>query len=404
MSLDVLGLLGDLREITATPGRGCTRVAYTALEDQAHDLVWTRFAGRGFRRVTDGAGNMFVLPEWLAAAAEPPEVVLVGSHLDTVIEGGWLDGALGVAAAAHVLDELAGKRRRIALVVFRDEEGVRFGAGLFGSRVFAGLCGEADLDLADGEGVRLRDVVPDPAACLGYEPPVRPTAYLECHIEQGLRLIERGRRVAVVTGMVGIRRLELRGAGAANHAGTTEMHRRVDALLPVAAVVARLPELVDDIPDAVITCGRIGARPGAANIIPGDASALVEIRAADGATIDRIEQRFRQLVGTIQPPTPRTRRAELTLTPVADIAPAPMDERLATLLAQVCSRRGLPFERLSSMAGHDAQHVAHVCPAGMLFIPSLGGISHSPDESSTEEDILLAAELMTAWAGDAGPA
>ena len=404
MTLDVLALLVELRALTASPGRGCTRLAYTPRESQAHDLVWGRFAQRGYARVSDPAGNMFVLPESVARDASTTPVVLVGSHLDTVIEGGWLDGALGVAIGAQVVDALGPAGHRVGLVVFRDEEGVRFRTGLFGSKVFAGLCGEADLAVTDAEGARLAGLVPDAAGCVRYQRPVRPAAYLECHIEQGVRLIERGRRAAVVTGMVGIRRLELVGTGAANHAGTTEMHRRVDALLPVAAAVARLPTLVEDLPEAVITCGRIGVQPGAANIVPGEARALVEIRAPDTASIDLVERRLRALVRGLRPPTPSSRPAEVRIEPVVEIPPAPTDPGLRALLADVMRAHGLPVEELPSMAGHDAQHVARICPAGMLFIPSIGGVSHHPAEDSHPDDIGLAAQLMTAWAERAAAA
>jgi hydantoinase/carbamoylase family amidase len=348
--------------------------------------------------VRDAAGNMFIVPAAIERDAAQAPVLLLGSHLDTVAEGGWLDGALGVAAAAHVVERLGRSGRRVGLVVFRDEEGVRFRKGLFGSKVFAGLCAADDLSAADADGVRVRDVVPDAAGCLDYRRPVRPAAYLECHIEQGVRLIERGRRVAVVTGIVGIRRFEMIGSGAANHAGTTEMTRRVDALVPVAAAVARLPELVSDLENAVITCGRITARPGAANVVPGEAVALVEFRAGDQATLDLIERRLRELIGAGRPPSPRFTMAPVRFEPVSDIAPVAMDPQLNDVLLEVCQARGLPLERLPSMAGHDAQHVARVCPAAMLFIPSIGGISHSPAEDSAPEDIELAAELMLAWA------
>ncbi|HXV85090.1 MAG TPA: M28 family peptidase, partial [Gemmatimonadales bacterium] len=185
MSLDVLQLLSDLRALTDTPGHGCTRLAYTPLECSAHDLVWDRFAGKGFTRLGDAAGNMLVVPTEVADRVDQP-LVLVGSHLDTVIQGGWLDGALGVAVGAHAVDALAPTGLRVGLVVFRDEEGVRFRTGLFGSRVFAGLCTEADLDAVDAQGLCLRDVVPDPAGCVRYRRPVLPAAYLECHIEQGM--------------------------------------------------------------------------------------------------------------------------------------------------------------------------------------------------------------------------
>jgi N-carbamoyl-L-amino-acid hydrolase len=327
-------------------------------------------------------------------------VVLVGSHVDTVIEGGWLDGALGVAAGVQVVHEAAatGGGRPVGLVVFRDEEGVRFRTGLFGSKVFAGLCTEADLAKTDEQGVRVRDVVPDPDGCLAYRPPVTPTAYLECHIEQGMRLIESQRRVGVVTGIVGIRRLEVTAEGAANHAGTTEMHRRLDALIPIATLVARLPSLVQGRADSVATCGRIAAHPGAANIVPGTASAMVELRAPDADALAALTSGLEHLMGSLTPPTPDTRMAPLRLRPINDVAPTSTDPALREQLEAILTQRRLPFDRLYSMAGHDAQHAARVCPAGMFFIPSLGGISHSPDEDSREEDIVLAGELLLAWA------
>ncbi|HXV85312.1 MAG TPA: M20/M25/M40 family metallo-hydrolase, partial [Gemmatimonadales bacterium] len=172
----------------------------------------------------------------------------------------------------------------------------------------------------------------------------------------------------------------------------------VDALVPVASLVGRLPTLVEDLADAVITCGRINALPGAPNIVPGEARALVEIRAPQSATIDLIERRLRDLVAGYTPAAARSPVAGLRLEPVVDIVPAPTDAGLRGLLAEAMRVEGLPWEELPSMAGHDAQHVARVCPAGMLFIPSLGGVSHHPAEDSPPEDILLAARLMTAWA------
>lgn len=390
-------LLQDIEAITSTPGRGCTRLAYTHHEDAAHELVWERLERPGLLRLRDAAGNLFVVP---ARATRGEPVVLVGSHLDTVIEGGRLDGALGVAVAAQVVDGLFERPEGVpvGLVVFRDEEGVRFRTGLFGSKVFAGLCGERDLDASDADGIRVRDVVPDPAGCLAYHPPVKAVAYLECHIEQGIRLVEQKRRVGIVTGMVGIRRVELVGEGVANHAGTTEMHRRVDALVPVAAAVARLPTLVQGLADTVITCGHITAEPGAPNIVPGTARALIEIRAPDAATLDEVQRRLRTMVGEIAPPTPTTRAATLTLRSVTEVEPTETDASLDQMLADVLQEQGIAFERLHSMAGHDAQHAARVCKSGMFFIPSVDGISHSPREQSREEDVALAGELMLAWA------
>lgn len=396
----MLDVLNDLRAVTATPGRGCTRLAFTHFEDQAHDYVWDHLRRiSGLSRVEDAAGNTFIVPT--NALQTPSPIVLVGSHLDTVIEGGWLDGALGVATGIHVIEQRARAGQAdpgLGLVIFRDEEGVRFNTGLFGSKTFSGKCTSDDLEVRDGDGVRVRDVVPDPKGCCDYTPPVSPAAFLECHIEQGERLIACGSRVGVVSAIVGIRRFELVGIGMANHAGTTDMKRRVDALVPVAEVVSRCPELVAGAADAVVTCGRLHVEPGAPNIVPGRASAIVEFRGLDEPTLDVIETRLHALVASVPPAVSGGRRAELRLERVATVAPTTTDDGLNRLMVEILERRGLPFEIMASMAGHDTQQAARRCRASMFFIPSIGGISHNPSEDSPAEDIIGAGELMAAWA------
>lgn len=398
--IELLDVLRGLRGITATPGRGCTRIAYTHLEDQAHDYVWEQLRTvPGLARLEDAAGNTFIVPAQSVGTDTP--VLLVGSHLDTVVEGGWLDGALGVAAGAHVLQQMAGAEgahQRLGLVVFRDEEGVRFDTGLFGSSVFAGRCETADLDVADREGIRVRDVVPNPDGCCAYEPPVHPAAFLECHIEQGGRLVASGTRIGVVTGIVGIRRFELVATGMANHAGTTEMTRRVDALVPVAEAISRLPSLVEDLEPAVVTCGRVDVEPGAPNIVPGTVRAILEIRAGDAATLDILEGRLRALVADLHPAALATDMAQLTVRPVVSVMPTPTDATVVKHLADTLNTRGVAWESLPSMAGHDTQNAVSRCPAAMFFIPSIDGVSHNPAEDSAEDDIRLAGDVMLEWA------
>ncbi len=396
----MLDLLRGLRSITATPRRGCTRLAYTPFEDQAHDYVWERLCSiSGLQRIDDAAGNTFIVPP--SAVEDGSPIVLMGSHLDTVIEGGWLDGSLGVAAAVHVVESRARgghADHHLGLVIFRDEEGVRFSTGLFGSKVLAGECTTIDLDVSDSGGTSVREVVPDPDGCFSYRPPVNAAAFLECHIEQGERLIESGTRIGVVSGIVGIRRFELEAIGMANHAGTTDMRRRTDALVPVADIVARCPNIVDDLDDAVITCGRLTVDPGAPNIVPGRAAAIIEIRGRDDATLDNIERRLRDMVSSLRPAVAGGRRADVDLRPLVSVAPNPTDETLSNLLISVLNDRGVAFNRLASMAGHDTQQAARRCPSAMFFIPSIDGVSHNPDENSPEEDILLAGVLMDSWA------
>lgn len=392
----MLEFLRRLREITTT-ARGCTRLAYTASEQQAHDLAWDTVSDvGGLVRRSDAAGNLFIVPE--TALADGHEILLAGSHLDTVVEGGWLDGGLGVAAALTTLRRLAADGRahdRFGVVVFRDEEGVRFNTGLFGSSVFAGLCTERHLEARDREGVRVADVVPDPAGCLEYDAPVTPLAFLECHIEQGLSLVESETRVGVVDGIVGITRFLLGATGVANHAGTTEMSRRRDALIPVARLIADLPLLVQGLKYTVITCGRLDVAPGAPNIVPGRVDAVIEIRGQDQETIARVVEALESLVADV---AVRHHGVDITLERIVSVAPTPTDPSLRRRLAAVLGELGIDAGIMPSMAGHDTQHAMHRCPAAMFFIPSIGGISHNPDEDSSEEDIVLAGDVMTAWA------
>jgi hydantoinase/carbamoylase family amidase len=394
----MLDLLKQLRELSATEV-GCTRIGYTDLEDQAFDLVWRNLSDIAhLKRVDDAAGNMFIVPERSAMPDADP-VVLVGSHLDTVVEGGWLDGALGVAVAANTLRIMAENetaRPSVGLVVFRDEEGVRFNTGLFGSRVFANRCRQQDLDVADVNGIRVGDVVPDPVGCLDYVPPVKPACFLECHIEQGVRMAASGDRVGLVDGVVGIRRYRLEATGAANHAGTTDMRRRRDALVPVARIVSQLPALVSPWEHAVLTCGQLMVLPGAPNVVPGKVIAVVESRAPTVEILDDIERSLQAYVhpqgGSGEPP-----QVTLALTCTLALEPTATDNELLSRLRLVVVRRGIQHLTLPSMAGHDTQNATRVCPSAMFFIPSIDGISHNPEEDSHEADIRLAGEVMHEW-------
>ncbi len=394
----MLNFLRELRQLTSTK-RGCTRMAYTDLECQAHDLFWRHASSiDGLARAADAAGNMFVGPK-ASFTKDGPPLLLVGSHLDTVIEGGWLDGSLGVAAGLHVLREAAldGKAHaNIGVVIFRDEEGVRFNNGLFGSRVFAGMCSDDDLNVEDQNGQSVRSVVPDPEGCLQYVPPVKVAGFLECHIEQGRRLEDRRARIGVVEGIVGIRRYAVRSSGVANHAGTTEMNRRKDALIPMCKLVSELPVLVADWGDAVITCGRLTVAPGAPNVVPGSVDSIVEVRAQTTHILDTIEERFMALVSR-HTKTAMTAGVDITVSRAADIAPVHTDAKRLSDLRGVLTETNISFTDLPSMAGHDTQHAALVCPAAMFFIPSIDGVSHNPTEDSREDDIVLAGTVMHDW-------
>jgi len=314
-------------------GPGANRPHPSAAEDEAHELAAGWLREAGLEVEVDAADNLF------GRAPERPDV-WVGSHLDSVPRGGRFDGALGVAAAIEAVAETG----RGSVVAFRGEE-----VGCVGSRA---LCaGDAEL----------------------------PSAFLELHVEQGPVLAAAGVPLGVVTGIVGYARGELVFEGRAGHAGTTPMDARDDALVAAAEAVLRLRDAAREIDGAVATVGEVSVEPGASNVIPSRVRLSVDARAPDA-------QRLEGLVSAIG------------LEPVQRTEPAPMSAELRHVLREEIERHGLPAIELASGAGHDAGILAAAgVPSAMLFVRSLnGGVSHSPDELSSDEDVLLAVEVLTA--------
>jgi len=395
-------------KISATK-EGVTRIGLTDLEREAHEAAARVFSRHKLvSRVTDNAGNSFVVN----GDGKGPYVVM-GSHLDTVPNGGHLDGALGVAGALAAMQKILKDDReaRVAVAIWADEEGYRFGNGLWGSRAFAGKVGEEELlNLRDREGDTLAEVLAEIGlqkkprrdretgelkVKFSYKAPLEIAAYLEAHIEQGRRLIDADRRIGIVTTVAGMRRWRLESVGEENHAGTTPMRTRRDALVPIAGMVGRLPQLVRAMDEAVITCGAMGVEPGVPNVIPNKAWAMVEHRAPTQRDQDEIARRLKELVASTGPRAPGV---GLDMIPISAVDPTPMSDRVIARLEEVCEAAKVEPLRMVSMAAHDAMSVARVAPAGLFFIPSLKGISHRPDEESRKEDIKLAGDILYRWA------
>jgi len=314
-------------------GPGANRPHPSPAEDGAHELAATWMREAGLAVEVDECGNL------LGRSARSADV-WVGSHLDSVPRGGRYDGALGVVAAI----EAAERTGAGSAVAFRGEE-----VGCIGSRA---LC----------------------VAGLGL-----PRAFLELHVEQGPVLADAGVPLGVVTSIVGYARAELFFEGRAGHAGTTPMEARDDALVAAAEAVLRIRDAARGIDSAVATVGQIEVEPGGSNVIPSRARISIDARAPDA---DRLNELVRAI--GFEP-------GQLT-------APAPMDEGLRALLAEEIASRGLPAIELPSGAGHDAGILAAAgIPSAMLFVRSMnGGVSHSPDELSSDEDVALAVEVLTA--------
>jgi hydantoinase/carbamoylase family amidase len=350
----------------------------------------------GLEVLYDPAGNVIGK---LGDSASP--AVVIGSHLDTVPEGGTFDGALGVMAGLCSARILAASNAPLDhplwVVAFMDEEGVRFGSSFFGSLAFAGHP-LPSLERLDRHGTSLREAIAatgrDPGAVGSAKGIHDVLAYLELHVEQGPTLAERGVPLGIVTGVVGRRTFRVRVNGMANHAGTTPRSHRRDALRGGALVVARVHAAFDQMHEGTVNVGAVKAEPGAVNVIPGKAELDVEIRASTQELLDRAELTLRGVAD----PVARELGLGIEVEVDEQVDPILFDERLIELLESVAAAEGVESMRLPSGAGHDAMIMAGHVPAGMLMVPSREGISHSPDEFTEASDCQLGARVLAAAA------
>ncbi len=357
-------LLDDLARLAAIGGRpdgGVDRVAGSEADLEARAWLQGRLADAGLEPRVDDVMNVFGR---VPGSAGP--WLLLGSHTDTVPAGGRLDGAYGVIAALEVLRALneAGHPAAagIEIVSFFDEEGVGAGGGLKGSRFLAGsqhadeLCG-----------------------------------YLELHIEQGPRLEREGLDLGVVEGIVGIDRWDVAITGAPNHAGTTPMDMRRDAGVAAGRLLHALPRLVAEAdPEMVGNVGVVQLLPGAPNVVPGEARLIVELRALKPASLARAAQLVKMEVAAAAAEA----GCQARLSRRSRIAPRPMHPAAIAAVEAACQASGGGWRRLVSGAGHDAQEMGRRVPAAMLFVPSRGGVSHSPEEWTDDRHLALGAQVL----------
>ncbi|HXW08737.1 MAG TPA: Zn-dependent hydrolase [Vicinamibacterales bacterium] len=384
--------LAEIGRFGANPQGGVTRLGYSEEDRQARALVATWMRDAGLDPSTDFAGNLF----GRRAGSEPALRPLVfGSHVDSVPEGGNFDGNVGVLAAIEVARTLRERgttpRHPIEVVVWANEEG-----GLFGSRAVSGQFDASELSHVTMSGKTVKDGI----AFVGGDPDrideVRRSrgdiaGYIELHIEQGGVLEAERTTIGVVEGIVGIRWWNVTVTGFANHAGTTPMDRRQDAMLAAARFIDMVNRVVTSAPGRHVgTVGRIRAVPGAPNVIPGTVECSLELRDLDDGQILRL---FEGIRGEAR------RIAEATGTSIAFDelhvnAPAPSDPRMRQVIADSAASLGLSSRAMPSGAGHDAQAMAQLGPMGMIFIQSVGGISHSPKEFSHAADIVHGANVL----------
>lgn len=376
-------------------GTSVSRLGLTREEEEARRLVasWCEAAGGRSRR--DAAGNLYV--RFDGADANAP-VVLVGSHVDSVPEGGRFDGALGVCCAVEAVVSLVASGARLArpveVVAWADEEGARFGIGLFGSAAAFGKLPPNAAERRDKGGTSIADALRalgmsgDLAAAQRDPKGIR--AYVELHIEQGPRLERKGIPVAIVSEIVGIYHGRVTVRGRQDHAGATVMGARKDALVAASELVVALERIASSVTDAVGTVGEIAVRPGAKNVVPGSCELSLDIRAPREESIERVLSGLRDEIDRVR----STRLVEIEVDPLQRVAVTPLDAGIRALLQRATKEVGIDAPLLVSGAGHDAQNPSlSGVPTGMLFIRSTGG-SHTPTELADAADAAVATRAL----------
>lgn len=394
--IDSERLLADLRHLRGigAQGRGVVRPAFSAADMEARRWLKRRYEEAGLEATIDGAGNVF------GRSRLPGKALLAGSHSDTQPTGGWLDGALGVIYALEVVRALAADSATRALAVdavsFQDEES-RF-VGCLGSRSLIGdLTPQTEQGAVDRDGVTLAGALRE--AGLADVPRLRLArdryaGFVEAHIEQGPHLEDAARRIGVVTGIVGVRGIRFVFRGQQNHAGTTMMARRRDAATALYELAHRINQ---EFPKAaaertVWTMGRLRVEPNATSIVPGYADLDLQFRDQSEAPLEAFEAIVARLVAEMNARGGVTIEAAPSRAP---IAPTRMDPGLQAHI-ETAAERHAPgkWQRMPSGAFHDAGIISACLPSAMLFIPSIGGISHDFAEDSREEDIVLGCQVL----------
>jgi len=390
------GTLEKLSEFGRNPEGGVTRTAFSETEMAAREYVMGLMREAGLEVHVDPAGNIL----GLRAGSEKLPILLTGSHIDSVLHGGNYDGDVGSMGAIEVIRALndggVKTRHPVEVVIWTNEEGNHFGLGTFGSGVAAGLIGPEVLDRKDDQGMTLADWLrrygQDPAHLTDARI-LRGalSAFIELHIEQSPYLDEAKIPIGVVQGIVGLKRWKCVATGFANHAGTTPMDRRKDALAAASKDVLAVREVVRaETGHQVGTVGFMRVEPGAINVIPGRAEFPVELRDLDAVKIDRMWERIQEKFSQ----TDKEENVSTVCTPLDDNHPALTDPGLQAAIHDAAKSLNLATMDLPSAAVQDTQQLAKIAPIAMIFVPSKDGISHSPKEFTSWPDVANGAEVL----------
>jgi N-carbamoyl-L-amino-acid hydrolase len=388
--------LEQLAEIGRTETNACCRLALTDDDKLGRDLVVGWMKELGMAVTIDPIGNIFG-----TRAGSRPDLapVMTGSHIDTVRTGGAYDGNYGVLAGLEVvatLNEAKQQTQRSLVVgVFTNEEGARFAPDMLGSLVYVGgMPLDEALDLKAIDGPRLGDEL----ARIGYDGKAdlgahKPHAFIELHIEQGPILDIEGVKIGAVENLQGISWQELTIVGQSNHAGTTPMYLRHDAGYVASAIATFVRDLTRKMGGHQVgTIGKIDLIPNLINVIAARATITVDLRNTDEGLLQQAEHALATYLKELE----QSEGVTITARRLARFEPVSFDAALADRIAHHAQALGLSQQRMTSGAGHDAQMLARICPTSMIFVPSVGGISHNPAEHTAQEDLIAGANVLLA--------
>lgn len=389
----LLRRLATFNQIGALPGGGTCRLALSDEDKQGRDLLVGWMKELGLTVTVDAIGNIF----GVRAGAEALDPVMIGSHIDTVGTGGFYDGLYGVLAGLEAIEALndakATTRRPVALAAFTNEEGSRFAPFAMGSLVHVGALPLEDCYKIKGiDGASVGDELRR-IGYLGDMTPgtIRPHAYFELHIEQGPVLEDEGLTIGAVEGVQGMSWSELVIEGQSGHAGATPIRLRHDAAYVAAEIAVFVRRMARDLGgNQVATVGRIDVKPNLINVIAQRAAMSVDLRNTDNALLDDVEARLSAFVAELA----AKEGVSITKRSLARFEPVIFPESMVSMVEAVAKGRGYSSRRLPSGAGHDAQMMARVCPAGMIFVPSVGGISHNVREHTEPHDLEAGANVL----------
>ncbi|MFD1337472.1 Zn-dependent hydrolase [Oceanobacillus iheyensis] len=388
-----------ISKFTATPGQGTTRLTYSKQDKQARKYIKEKMAEYGLEVSEDGFGNIFGK---LEGTIKDAPSILIGSHFDSVPNGGSYDGPAGVVAGLEVAalfnENNLKPKYPLEVIALIEEEGSRFGGGLMGSRGMTGLLREEDFkNLTDYNGITtieaMREIGLNPSLPKKRDPETI-KGYLELHIEQGPILENKKIPIGVVETIVGLTQFEITVEGQAGHAGTTPMDHRSDALVTAAQMIAQIPSLaVEEGEGTVATTGKLNVFPNGSNVIPSKTVFTVDIRSGKEEHIQHVIDKLHEMANSYN-----RDGIKITISQQLYMEPKAMNPDIISLLKETSSSFDIPYCSMNSGAGHDAMVLAEVTDVGMLFIPSKDGVSHTPEEWSDSLDIAKAVEILFAAA------